>query len=210
MARPRTDIRPRVLHAARARFLAQGVEGSSLRDIARDAKTSVGMVYYYFPTKDDLFLAVVEEVYVGLLADLEKALAPGPTARERLERASRRLGSASADELSVIRLIVHEALLSTERFDRLFQRFQRGHIPLIVAALGDGVTAGEIDAGLPLPLLLVATLGTIALPQVIRRVAGSRAPFSLLPEPESLAKVGAGVLFHGVAPAPAKSGKKRR
>ena len=62
MARPRSDIEPRIVHAARRRFLKEGVDGASLRTIARDAKTSIGMVYYYFPTKDDLFFAVVEEV----------------------------------------------------------------------------------------------------------------------------------------------------
>jgi hypothetical protein len=34
----------------------------------------IGMIYYYFPTKDDLFLAVVEEISVGLLEDIEKRL----------------------------------------------------------------------------------------------------------------------------------------
>ena len=62
--------------AARERFLTEGVDGASLREIARDAGTSIGMVYYYFPTKDELFLAVVEEVYAKLLADLASALAP--------------------------------------------------------------------------------------------------------------------------------------
>src|SRR6185295_5828153 len=71
MARPPTDIRQRILGAARARFLAEGVDGASLREIARDAKTTIGMVSYYFPAKDDLFLAVVEEVYAVLLGDLE-------------------------------------------------------------------------------------------------------------------------------------------
>src|SRR4029077_6434218 len=57
MARPRSDIQPRIVRAARERFLAEGVDGASLRTIASDAGTNVGMVFYYFPTKDDLFLA---------------------------------------------------------------------------------------------------------------------------------------------------------
>ena len=50
------------------------------------------MIYYYFPTKDDLFLAVVEEVYVALLADLEARLARSRPVEERI----RRLYAASA------------------------------------------------------------------------------------------------------------------
>jgi AcrR family transcriptional regulator len=44
MARPRSDIRPRLLASARARFLREGVDGASLRSIAKDAATNIGMV----------------------------------------------------------------------------------------------------------------------------------------------------------------------
>jgi AcrR family transcriptional regulator len=63
MPRPKSDIDARIVAAARARFLVEGVDGASLRSIAQDAGTNVGMIYYYFPTKDDLFLGVVEDVY---------------------------------------------------------------------------------------------------------------------------------------------------
>ena len=36
MVRPRTDIRPRIVAAARTRFLSEGVDGASLRAIARE------------------------------------------------------------------------------------------------------------------------------------------------------------------------------
>jgi hypothetical protein len=38
MGSPRTDIQPRIVRAARARFLAEGVDGASLRTIAADEK----------------------------------------------------------------------------------------------------------------------------------------------------------------------------
>ena len=74
MPRPKSDIDARIVAAARARFLLEGVDGASLRSIATDAGTNVGMIYYYFPTKDDLFLGVVEDIYAGLLDDLAQAL----------------------------------------------------------------------------------------------------------------------------------------
>jgi len=95
MPRPRTDIRARILAAARARFVAAGVDGSPLRRIAADARTSIGMVYYYFPTKDDLFLAVVEEMYVKVLADMTKALEPDLPVKDRLRRLYERFGAVS-------------------------------------------------------------------------------------------------------------------
>ena len=111
MARPAGDIQPRLIAAARMRFLEQGVEGASLRAIASDAGTNIGMVYYYFPTKDDLFFAVIEEVYVELLADLASALAPDVDVPERLRRLYRRLGAMSELEAITVRLILREILV---------------------------------------------------------------------------------------------------
>ena len=113
MARPRSDIQPRIVRAARARFLESGVDGASLRTIAHDAGTNVGMVFYYFPTKDHLFLAVIEEVYAKLLDDLGAVLAGGAPVRDRLEQVFARIGRASAEELAVVRLVAREALLSS-------------------------------------------------------------------------------------------------
>jgi AcrR family transcriptional regulator len=198
MARPRSDIQHRLVRAARARFLAEGVDGASLRTIAKEAGTNVGMVFYYFPTKDDLFLAVVEEVYAKLLADLAAALAPDAPLRERLKRVFIRLGAASDDELEVVRLVVREVLLSHERFGRVFARMQRGHVALVLAALADGIRSGVVDGDVPPPLLLLATLAMGALPQLVRRAAGDRVPFSMLPPPEALADASVELLFRAI------------
>ena len=98
MPRPRSDIEPRLVAAARARFLSDGVDGASLRAIAADAGTSIGMIYYYFPTKDELFLAVVEEAYEKLVQDLDRALDPALPVRDRLERMFARVGALTDEE----------------------------------------------------------------------------------------------------------------
>jgi len=198
MPRPRSDIQPRIVHAARARFLESGVDGASLRAIASDAGTNVGMVFYYFPTKDDLFLAVIEDVYVKLLDDIAAALAGDAPVRERLERVFARLGRASEDELTVVRLVVREVLLSHERFGRVFARMQRGHVAMILSTLVEGTARGEIDASVPPPLLLLSCIGLGALPQMVRRAAGDRAPFSALPAPEKLAHESVELLFRAI------------
>jgi AcrR family transcriptional regulator len=198
MPRPRSDIQPRIVHAARARFLESGVDGASLRAIASDAGTNVGMIFYYFPTKDDLFLAVIEEVYVKLLDDIAAALAGDAPVRERLERVFARVGRMSDDELAVVRLVVREVLLSHERFGRVFARMQRGHVGMILSTLAEGIARGDIDGSIPPPLLLISCLGLGAFPQLVRRAAGDRAPFSALPGPEKLAHDSGELLFRAI------------
>ncbi len=201
MGRPRSDIGPRIVHAARARFLVEGVDGASLRTIAADAHTSIGMVYYYFPTKDDLFLAVVEEVYGDLLRDLDAVVSIDAPVDERLRRASARLGEVSEIELAVLRLVVREALISSSRLDRLFERFTRGHIALLTRTLLEGVAGGAIDPARPIAVLLVASLALVAMPQILRRSVGERAPaLAGMPEGEALAGHMVDLLMHGIAP----------
>ena len=78
------------MHAARARFLARGRRRRvAAQHRAATRGTSIGMVYYYFPTKDDLFLAVVEEVYAKLLSDLSRDLAADVAPEQRLRAAVR-------------------------------------------------------------------------------------------------------------------------
>jgi AcrR family transcriptional regulator len=197
MARPRSNIEPRIVHAARRRFLAEGIDGASLRTIARDAKTSIGMVYYYFPTKDDLFFAVVEEVYQGVLGDLVGALAKDAPVQERIRRVYERIGKLSKLELAAVQLIAREVLGSSKRLDRLLARFQKGHIPLVLQTLMEGVQDGTIDARLPPAVLFLSTVAVGALPQLARRVIGKRLPLPGL-ESDDFTNQLVEVLFHGI------------
>jgi TetR/AcrR family transcriptional regulator, transcriptional repressor for nem operon len=67
----------RVLHQ-------QGVERTTIADIARAADVPVGNVYYYFKTKDELVQAALAE-HAGSLAELTGELDRLPDPRERLK-----------------------------------------------------------------------------------------------------------------------------
>jgi len=204
--RPQSDIDARIIEAARTRFLLEGVDGASLRSIARDAGTSIGMVYYYFKTKDELFLAVIETAYRGLLVDFAAALASDATAERRLARLFERVAQLDEREFEVVRLVMREALVSSARLSKIARRFEQGHIPLLLRTLQDGIQADEFDAHVPLPALLVATLSLGFLPQVAHRlVSQAGLPIAaLLPTREETAHVLWDVLLHGIARSPRK------
>lgn len=199
MARPRTDIGPRVLVAARQHFRQSGVEGSSLRAIAREAGTSIGMVYYYYPTKDDLFFAVVEETYQKILADLERLLTPETPVETRLARVFERIAAVSDEEVEILRLVAQEGLHQSPRFQKLIERFLRGHVPLVLRTLLDGVSEGTLDARRHPIVLMLATFGLAGPPQLIRRALGDRLPVPNAPSGQTLAHELVDVLLHGIA-----------
>ena len=60
VAATRTGKRERLVDGARQVLHAQGVEASTLADIAAAADVPLGNVYYYFKTKDELVEAAIE------------------------------------------------------------------------------------------------------------------------------------------------------
>src|SRR6188472_4175135 len=70
--------RQRLLEAAIQRFAADGYRRTSVSDIARDAGLTPAATYAYFPSKDALFRAAVDEDAAALIEQATPAEgAPG-------------------------------------------------------------------------------------------------------------------------------------
>lgn len=67
-ARPRDADRSQaaILLAAREEFAGHGLAGARMDRIAERADVNKRLIYYYFGSKDDLFLAVLEGVYADI------------------------------------------------------------------------------------------------------------------------------------------------
>ncbi len=57
----RDNKRPQLLDAAASHFAEAGYDAASMREIAAAAGMKAGSMYYYFPSKEDLLVAVHEE-----------------------------------------------------------------------------------------------------------------------------------------------------
>jgi TetR/AcrR family transcriptional repressor of nem operon len=75
--------RERLIVAAREVLHSQGVETTTLADIAEAADVPVGNVYYYFKTKDELIAAAIG-AHVELMSDAFEQLDGHRTPRSRL------------------------------------------------------------------------------------------------------------------------------
>jgi AcrR family transcriptional regulator len=158
-----------LLAKARQYFLAHGFGGTSLRQVAREAGTSVGMIHYYYRSKEGLFQAVVETVYERTLADLEKALAPDAPFAERVARLYAKLGSLSDEERETVRMVVREAMTSPNVLQALLERSLRGHIPLLLRLVADGQREGKVRRDLSPPLVMACIMGLGVVPTFMRR-----------------------------------------
>lgn len=63
-----------ILEAAAHILEAQGFDGYTTNAIAERAGVSIGSLYQYFPGRDAVTVALIEQVTAGLIADVEAAL----------------------------------------------------------------------------------------------------------------------------------------
>jgi AcrR family transcriptional regulator len=62
----------KIVRAAKRLFGAKGYEATAMEDVARAARLAVGTIYNYFPSKNDLLLAIVRRETDALYADGER------------------------------------------------------------------------------------------------------------------------------------------
>lgn len=66
MQTKKDEIRERILDEAQREFLRHGYEGASMRVIAKKANTTLGNIYRYFPNKEAILSAILEETLQGM------------------------------------------------------------------------------------------------------------------------------------------------
>ena len=117
---PRDARRAQVLAVAQDLFSSEGFHHVSMDDIADRAEVSKPVLYRHFPSKLDLYLAVVDDRGAGLLAAVEAALAP----LEHGPRGPRLADDVSPDDGASARSTDGRAVL--ERIVRAYVEFVEG------------------------------------------------------------------------------------
>jgi AcrR family transcriptional regulator len=77
-----------ILDAARQVFLAEGLDGASLRAIALAAGYTPAALYFHFESKEAIYAEVLQESLIRLGQRVEAAVAPAGSAAERLKAAA--------------------------------------------------------------------------------------------------------------------------
>jgi TetR/AcrR family fatty acid metabolism transcriptional regulator len=88
MARPRTKEdgrREEIVRAALRLILKTGYNSVTLADIAEQVGVSKGLISYYFPKKEDVFVAVLEQIVDRLTTDFQSFYTADAPAAEKLK-----------------------------------------------------------------------------------------------------------------------------
>jgi AcrR family transcriptional regulator len=136
--------REQFLDAALAVFAAKGVDGTSVKDIAKAASGTPGLLYHYFSSKEALVAAVLtERGFTPQLRTLlrERADEPAAEVLPELVRAFDGMLAANADLMSVFFSVGHTNAAAAGAL----QEFVATGQSLLESYLRSRAEAGEID-----------------------------------------------------------------
>ncbi len=145
-------VRVRILDGASRAFAASGFRGTTVPTIATEAGVSVGLIYRYFPSKEELFLAVCARETDAKLDELAGTLS-------RIDDPSARVGAAIDQFIESLQgswgAIIVNAWAEADRnprvrdmLQRLFDQ-QRGFAALLIreaVARGEAPPDVDVDA----------------------------------------------------------------
>jgi AcrR family transcriptional regulator len=169
---PRSARRTQLLGAAREVFVAQGYHAAAMDEIAERAGVSKPVLYQHFPSKLELYLALLDQGTESLLAAVRDALAASTDNEVRVAATTQAYFDFVSEPGSVFRLVFESDLMGEpqvrERVERVTQE---------CAELASEVIAK--DAGLSEPEAHLLAVGLIGSAQVAARYwvqTGERVP----------------------------------
>ena len=139
-------VRERILEGGRRAFIGGGFRGTSVPSIAAEAGVSVGLIYRYFPSKEELFLELCLSGTPAELAELAAHLAPIDDPVERLTVAIDSYFDAMLHAIGAP--LVLQALAAAESDERIREALRRRGDDLrgfSAAFVRDAVVRGELD-----------------------------------------------------------------
>ncbi len=156
---PADDVRRRILRAAEEVFAERGYAGATTREIAERAGIGKRMLFYYYPTKDGVYRAVLERIIADLVAIYEQGRdRPGPIG---LGDGIEAITHFTARNLPAMKVWLREIMDGGPHLEPL----TRGYMTALYDEAGAGV-ARNMDAGVfrrSDPMHVLASVGGVTL-----------------------------------------------
>jgi AcrR family transcriptional regulator len=157
------STRAKLIRSARILFARRGYADVATEEIVRRAGVTRGALYHQFPAKEDLFLAVYEQVEQELTARVAGLLGEVSSPFVAMRAGIRAfLEACRAPEVQRIVLIDGPAVLGWERWREVAERHGLGLLEAVIRAAVDAGELAPLEVA-PLAHLLMGALDEAAL-----------------------------------------------
>ena len=134
-----------ILDAARKRFAYYGFSKVTMDEIASDVGLGKASLYYYFPTKENLFQEVIKQEKDQFFANIQSMIDKRLSATEMLRQYAQRRIQHFRNLANLRALQFQQSPESRASFLSLFKEFQHQEIILLQQILDLGKKAGEFS-----------------------------------------------------------------
>lgn len=134
-----------IIEAARDRFAHFGFSKVTMDEIASDVQLGKASLYYYFPTKEDLFKAVVTLEQNELKEDIELILQETTPASIKLYNYVKIRMKFFQDLINLGTLSIHSYSNSKSFYEELFSGFEKVELTLIKKIIEEGKQLKEFN-----------------------------------------------------------------
>jgi len=141
-----------IVQTAIGMFAQQGFRGTRVKDIAERMGTSDALIFQHFPTKRELYNAILDEISTRRhFKDVEELLyyAPSYDLEDVLTRLSLWFLRQSTEEEALLRLILYAALERDELLEELVQEHYQRIVDYVAYEVTEGQNSGRFRAGDP-------------------------------------------------------------
>jgi len=115
-------MRQEILTTARALFIEQGYRGLSMSVLARAVGVSKAALYYHFQDKEELFLAVLNELLNEIEVLIDAAVGGQTTSREQIQALVHTILAWPQEQRAAIRLASQEMAQISSPARKIFHR----------------------------------------------------------------------------------------
>lgn len=139
------ERRQRLLDAALSVFSKKGYRDGAMDEIAGESGTSKGGVYFHFPSKQAIFLALLDRTAARLLDNVEEAIASENDPIAKADAALLAVLRTFARHRGLARLFMVEALGAGREFHERVLQIHGDFARVIKRQLDEAVAEGVID-----------------------------------------------------------------
>jgi AcrR family transcriptional regulator len=140
------DRRAQLLAVASRRFSEQTFDEFSMDELAAAAGVSKGLLYHYFPSKRDLYVATVRQAATEILEAIQPDLSLSP--EDRLRTGLHKYMQYVSGRATAYRAIVRGGVGSDTEVAAIAQEVRDAVFDLVTRGLGGAVATGTARAAL--------------------------------------------------------------
>jgi AcrR family transcriptional regulator len=145
---PRDERRAQLLAAAHEVFVANGYHGAAMDEIADTAHVSKPVLYQHFPSKRELYLALLDSHLAKLAGLLFGALDSTTDNDERVQAVMRAYFRFIASDDQAHRLVFESDLINDEDVSARLETFNKSFADAVARVIAEDTKLPELEAQL--------------------------------------------------------------